>query len=136
MSSTIVSLDASVARPALSTPVATLSAQITPIATTAGTAATSNREVQPTIVDRVDIKKTTVEEVQQAKKEKMEEENGRARKPVRGMNEILFAYNFRGDLRIQFMDSINRMVYQTPPALFARMSDTMIRVNSSVDMEV
>ena len=136
MLSTITSRDASLAPPTLSTPVATLSAQVTAIATTAGIAASSNREVQPTLVDRVDIEKSRVEEVQQAKKEKREEENGRARKPVRGMNEILFAYNFRGDLRIQFMDSINRMVYQTPPALFARMSDTMIRINSSVDMEV
>lgn len=135
MSSMYISLNESIARPTLSTPVASLSGQISATATAAGVIAPSNREVQPAILDAVDFKNKTDEELRHAKKKNAEGEDGTAQKLARGMSEILFAYNFRGDLRIQFMDSVNKVVYQTPPLLFARMTDIM-HSSQSVDMTV
>jgi hypothetical protein len=41
------------------------------------------------------------------------------------VGEILFVYNLKGDLRVRFMDSSNRLIYQMPPVLFARTMDLM-----------
>ena len=54
----------------------------------------------------------------------------------RTMKNILFAYNQKGDLRIRFMDSENRLVYQTPPELFSKMSDIMTTPRTSVNMRI
>lgn len=49
---------------------------------------------------------------------------------------VLFAYNSKGDLRIKFMDSANKLIYQTPPVMMARMMDLMLRSDSSVSARV
>jgi len=49
---------------------------------------------------------------------------------------VVFAYNWKGDLRIRFMDSKNALVYQTPPVMMARTADLMMRSDSSVSARV
>jgi hypothetical protein len=49
---------------------------------------------------------------------------------------VVFVYNWKGDLRIRFMDSKNTLVYQTPPVMMARTADLMMRPNSSVSAMV
>lgn len=67
------------------------------------------------------------------KEEAKKDEKKQEKQPFRTMDDVLFAYNFRGDLRIRFMDSVNKLVYQMPPVLVARMSDLMSRPDSSVN---
>ncbi|MBI2353524.1 MAG: hypothetical protein HYV06_00605 [Deltaproteobacteria bacterium] len=88
---------------------------------------------QSGVVDRVTIMNKTLELKQEARKEEAEREEGSREQPSRTMNNILFAYNFRGDLRIRFMDSASKLVYQMPPVLVARLSDIMMRPDSSVN---
>lgn len=69
-------------------------------------------------------------------KEKREPDRQQERESQwRRMDGILFAYNFRGDLRIKYMDSVNKLVYQTPPVLLAKLSDLMA-VTTPVDVTV
>jgi hypothetical protein len=49
---------------------------------------------------------------------------------------VLFVYNWKGALRVRYMDSKNSLVYQTPPVLMARMADLMMRSGSSVSAKV
>jgi hypothetical protein len=49
---------------------------------------------------------------------------------------VVFLYNWKGDLRVRYMDSKNSLVYQTPPVLLARTADLMMRSNSSVSARV
>jgi len=49
---------------------------------------------------------------------------------------VIFAYNSKGDLRVRFMDSANKLVYQTPPVMMARMMDLMLHADSSVSAKV
>jgi hypothetical protein len=45
---------------------------------------------------------------------------------------VVFVYNWKGDLRVRYIDSKNSLVYQTPPVLLARTADLMMRPSSSV----
>lgn len=45
---------------------------------------------------------------------------------------ILFVYTVKGDLRIRFMDSVNKLVYQIPSEFMAKMTDLMILPQTSV----
>ncbi|BCS54735.1 hypothetical protein [Geobacter sp. SVR] len=49
-----------------------------------------------------------------------------------GMKNILFSYNFRGNLQIRFMDSTNSVVYQTPPLYFSRLTEIIASTHTSV----
>jgi hypothetical protein len=44
---------------------------------------------------------------------------------------VLFVYNWKGNLRVRFMDSKNNLVYQTPPVMLARTADIMMRFGGS-----
>ena len=50
--------------------------------------------------------------------------------------DVLFDYNARGDLRIKFMDSRNKLIYQTPPVLFAKIIDLMNKPQAVVDTKI
>ena len=39
---------------------------------------------------------------------------------------VVFVYNWKGHLRIRFMDSKNSLMYQTPPVMMARTADLMM----------
>lgn len=93
----------------------------------------ADKAAQPVAVDRITLLSKALEIRQEARKEEAEREESRRQKPLREMNNILFAYNFRGDLRIRFMDSVNTLVYQMPPVLVARISELMTRPDSSVN---
>jgi hypothetical protein len=49
---------------------------------------------------------------------------------------VVFVYNWKGDLRIRFMDSKNSLVYQSPPVMMARTADLMRRPGSSVSARI
>jgi hypothetical protein len=55
---------------------------------------------------------------------------------VSRMGSVVFSYNFKGHLRIRFMDSANTLVYQIPTVMAARMEDLMMRADSSVNASV
>jgi hypothetical protein len=65
------------------------------------------------------------------------EANGsRRRETARKADGVVFVYNFKGDLRIKFMDSFNNLVYQMPPEFFTRLSDIMDDASAALDMTV
>lgn len=85
-------------------------------------------------VDTVTIMNTTLDNKRAAQKEETKNTgNSQDKLGVRTMDEILFAYNYKGDLRIKFMDSLNKLVYQVPPVLVSRMSDLMAQPDSAVN---
>ncbi|HEX9078564.1 MAG TPA: hypothetical protein VF795_03175 [Desulfuromonadaceae bacterium] len=69
-----------------------------------------------------------------ANKDKPNSENSKQDQSARTMKDVLFAYNFKGKLRIRFMDSANRLIYQIPPVMVARTQDLMQRSDLAVDM--
>ena len=92
----------------------------------------SSRELQPSPMDRVtllDKERNLVKDENKrvAKKEQKQHEEPRT------VADILFAYNFRGDLRVKFMDSGSNLIYQTPALLFSKMADLMLQPNTSVN---
>lgn len=93
----------------------------------------SNREVQPSPMDRVTLINRESDAV---KAEKQRDEQKRREEPGRTVADILFAYNFRGDLRIKFMDSGSHMIYQMPTLLYSRMSELMAQPDTSVNTKV
>lgn len=76
---------------------------------------------------------TLMNKVQDNRHAGQKEEAQKSGESGRTMNDILFAYNYRGDLRIKFMDSVNKLVYQVPPVLVAKMSDLMAQPDSAVN---
>ena len=54
----------------------------------------------------------------------------------RTVDNILFSYNTRGNLRIKFMDSSSEVVYQTPPEQFSRMTDIILSSRSAVNARI
>jgi hypothetical protein len=54
----------------------------------------------------------------------------------RNVDGVVFVYNFKGDLRVKFMDSFNNLVYQTPPEFLTRISDIMDGSSGALDMTV
>jgi len=83
--------------------------------------------------------KVTLRSVHKVKQEarKQESDKGAERRKNAGRtaDSIRFTYNFKGDLRIFFMDSANKLVYQTPPVQFLRMTDLMRYHGLSVNTE-
>jgi hypothetical protein len=63
-------------------------------------------------------------------------DNGKQLESNRGSDSVLFEYNFKGDLRVKFMDSFNNLIYQMPSEQYTRMSDILERPRSSVDTKV
>jgi hypothetical protein len=116
------------------------SATVAPVAFPTGDGAASpqagaasgapGREIQPGRGDRVTLQGKVREAKKAAPPEKRPDEY------VSRMGSVLFFYNSKGDLRIRFMDSTNRLVYQTPPVMIARMEDIMRRADSSVSSSV
>jgi hypothetical protein len=105
-----------------------------PNASTPSTNETPAREQQTGSVDTVTIMNKVLDSKHETeKKDTQNDEKKQEKQPARSMNDVLFAYNFRGDLRIRFMDSVNKLVYQIPPVLVARMSDLMANPESSVN---
>lgn len=96
----------------------------------AAEAAGARREAQPEPLDRVTLR-NAVKPV--AGRDAETARGSGSDKPSRSMGDILFSYNFKGDLRIKFMDSVNKLVYQTPPVYFSRMADLMMSPQTSVN---
>ena len=53
----------------------------------------------------------------------------------RTMGHVLFVYNLRGDLRVRFMDSKNKLIYQIPPVMVAKTMDLMSQFTDTVNMK-
>lgn len=116
--------------------VATTAAQVRETYSDAPVKAVSNREVQPAVLDSVTLLNNDRKAENRPVRKSIEKDVGKQGGASRGAADILFAYNFRGDLRIKFMDSGNKMVYQTPALLFSRMTDIMMLPSTSVDTQV
>lgn len=70
---------------------------------------------------------------QEAVTENKKEEKEKVKDAVRQASNVVWAYNSKGDLRIKYMDSANRVIYQSPPQIYARMYDLMLEMKTSVD---
>jgi len=93
----------------------------------------SSQERPPITVDTVSIQNKVLKKVPSAARET----GGSGRENAsRSVNSILFAYNNKGNLRIRFMDSESRFVYQTPPELFSRISEIMMNPRTSVNTKI
>ncbi len=84
-------------------------------------------------VDTVTLQNRLQNPKQESKTEKNIKEESKKSDLTRSVSDVLFDYNSKGDLRIKFMDSGNKLVYQTPPVLFARITDLMAQSQSAVD---
>lgn len=91
------------------------------------------QEQKSDTVDTVTITNKTLDNKHAAQQEEAKKAGGSQDKLGRTMDEVLFAYNYKGDLRIKFMDSLNKLVYQVPPVLVSRMSDIMAQPDSAVN---
>ncbi len=49
---------------------------------------------------------------------------------------VEFVYNLNGELRTRYLDSSNRLIYQTPSDLMLRMKEAAAKSDSAVDMKV
>ena len=100
--------------------------------------ATNNRsatqEALSSPVDTVTIANKSQGTAPGASKDKSGSDSNKQEQPARTMRDVLFAYNFKGKLRIRFMDSANRLIYQIPPVMVARTQDLMQRADLAVDM--
>ncbi len=88
-------------------------------------------KVEP--VDIVTLQNRNQNTKQESKTEKNYKVESKKSDLTRSISDVLFDYNSKGDLRIKFMDSGNKLIYQTPPVLFARITDLMSQTQSSVD---
>jgi hypothetical protein len=95
-------------------------------------------KVQPfSPVDTVSILNRAKEDSTETRNETARNENlkkaqneGDSSRPIGNVD---FSYTFKGDLRVRFMDRGNRLIYQIPPELVARVEDTISQPNSSID---
>ena len=55
------------------------------------------------------------------------------KQPVRAMKMVVEEYNQQGKLRVKFMDSHNRVVYQIPSVMTARIEDQMADSKTSIN---
>jgi hypothetical protein len=97
--------------------------------------AKSRQEEPSTPGDKVTLRDGVQKVNQQARKLVASRDAERRENAWRTPDSIRFSYNFRGDLRIVFMDSANKLVYQTPPVQFLRMTDLMKYHALSVDTQ-
>ena len=55
------------------------------------------------------------------------------KQPVRTMKMVVEEYNRQGKLRVKFMDSHNRVVYQIPSVMAAKIEDQMANSKTSIN---
>jgi hypothetical protein len=87
-------------------------------------------------VDKVTLQNTlqkSADELAAEKKAAQEKNKGSKNVSSRSVSDVLFDYNSKGDLRIKFMDSGNKLIYQTPPVMFAKITDLMYQSQRTVD---
>jgi len=98
-------------------------------------AATSqNTRLEP--VDTVTIVTKAAEARSEARKAaEREVTESKDRQKTRTLGDILFAYNYRGDLRIKFMDSASSLIYQVPPVMFSRIADLAQRIQQNINIK-
>lgn len=101
----------------------------------------------PTLVDTVSISSqsrqvmTDVKRdealVEEAKKEKVKKEKvnivNDSEKTDRAAARVQFVYDLKGELRVRYMDTANRLVYQVPSELMLQLKEAASKSNSSVD---
>lgn len=123
-----ISMPGTLASPRIPATTASTSAQAVD-ANNASANESSRQDQQTDPVDSV----TILNKLQDTKREALRDAAKEASKQARTMHNVQFAYNNKGDLRIRFTDSRNKLVYQTPPVYFTMMSDLMARPELSVN---
>jgi hypothetical protein len=95
------------------------------------------KESKPVIVDSVSITSQLQQVKSDVKKEETKKDsanivinNDRSESPAA---KVEFVYDLNGDLITKYMDSSNRLIYQTPPELLLRLQQTSMKSDSSVD---
>jgi hypothetical protein len=119
----------------VATPVAAPSTPVTESAST-NFRATSSPSSRLETVDKVTLQNTLQKSAVELEAEKKAaQDKNKASKNVssRSVSDVLFDYNSKGDLRIKFMDSGNKLIYQTPPVMFAKITDLMYQSQVTVD---
>ena len=81
------------------------------------------------VADTVSLQGKVREAVKDASGNRSDKTGGR-------IGSVVFVYNWKGNLRVRFMDSKNSLVYQTPPVMMARTQDLMMRADSSVSARI
>ena len=129
MAANELSVSGTLASSLISAPAASPSAQAV-VARNPSANESSRQGQQASPVDSV----TILNKLQDTKRESGKKgANAADSNQARTMQSIQFAYNNKGDLRIKFTDSRSKLVYQTPPVYFSRMSDLMARPELSVN---
>lgn len=96
----------------------------------------SGEQKAPVVADRVNLSNKPTNVRQEPPRAESAKAGHRRGGPLAKMDDVLFLYTFRGDLRIRFMDSSNWLIYQIPPLMVSRMADIMGRSALRVNMKV
>jgi len=110
---------------------ATTSISVDSTASSAKAEPIKTSKVEP--VDTVTLQNRVQNTKQESKTEKNFKEENKKSNLTRSISDVLFDYNSKGDLRIKFMDSESQLIYQTPPVLYARITDLMAQSQSAVN---
>jgi hypothetical protein len=52
------------------------------------------------------------------------------------VSKVQFVYDLKGDIKVQYMDASDRLVYQVPTELMLRLKEAALKADSSVDTKV
>lgn len=104
------------------------------------------KEGMPEAVDTVSISELSRQAVTDArketalvdepKKEKIKKEAARLNdneKPGRGTANVQFVYDLKGELKVRYMDTADRLIYQVPSELMMRLKESAAKSDSSVN---
>lgn len=113
---------------------------------TQGTQGQATKDGIPETVDTVSISELSRQTVTDARKktvlavepEKEKAKNEAAQltgneKPGRGTANIQFVYDLKGELKVRYMDTANRLIYQVPSELMMRLKEAAAKSDSSVN---
>lgn len=106
-----------------------------------GAGADATRDGMPVPVDRVSISSQSRQEMSDVKKKDAALEEAKREKVInedtaRANNaaaKVQFVYDLKGELSIRYMDTADRVVYQSPSELMQQMKEAASKSDSSVD---
>jgi hypothetical protein len=98
------------------------------------------KDSKPVPVDTISIssqslKATTELKKDEAKKDATSVLNNSSNKPDTPTAKVQFVYDLKGELITKYMDTADRLIYQTPSELMLQMREVASKSDSTVDMK-
>lgn len=105
------------------------------VKSTKGTPATNDRSANRTAIT-INVDASDNHKASAAIKQSLVADINREvdKKPVRTMSHVVEVYNVYGKVRTKFMDSNNKVIYQIPSEMIAKMEDLMMKPEISASI--